>query len=261
MTATTSPMPDDPTPAAQPAAPIQTNAADLARDLAASMPKATAPLPAAAHHVPAAPADVLPPAAGPAEVDALGRKFDAAKFAADAAGRPRKDKLGRFFSRLLGRGRGKTAPQPAAPPPGLVFPGGDAGQPPTPPNAAEGAGTGHSAPAAGSPDKYTLLADVYTRAAIAAAMGVFGDEWEPDNDAEFRGLRDSLAAYLRVKQTEDLSPGWALALAGITYGARRIPRPKTQGRIAFVRERVTAWWRGRAVSRAVGSQPAPGGAA
>ncbi len=255
-------MPDDPTPAAQPAAPapIQTNAADIARDLAASMPTPTAPLPAAAHHGPASPADVLPQAAGPAEVDALGRKFDAAKFATDAAGKPRRDKLGRFFSRLLGRG--KAAPAAAAPQSASFIPSEGATPPPTPPNAAEGAGiaAGKASGDAG-PDKYALLADVYTRAAIAAAMGVFGDEWEPDNDAEFRGLRDSVAAYLRAKQTEDLSPGWALALAGITYGARRIPRPKTQGRIAFFRERVAAWWRGRAVSRAVDSMPAPGGAA
>lgn len=244
-------------PVAQPAEPIQTNAADLARELAASMPTPTAPIPA--EHGPAKVAEILPPPAAQAERDALGRPFDAAKFATDAAGKPRKDKLGRFFSRLLGRG--KAAPAPAAPPPASFIPTEGPTPPPTPPNAAEGAGAGHGATAAGSPDKYTLLADVYTRAAIAGAMGLFGDEWEPDNDAEFRGLRDSLAAYLRVKQTEDLSPGWALALAGITYGARRLPRPKTQSRIAFFRERVAAWWRGRSVSHAVASQPAPGGAA
>ncbi|HLP00611.1 MAG TPA: hypothetical protein VK163_01200 [Opitutaceae bacterium] len=253
-------MPDDPTPAAQPAAPalapIPTDAADLARDLADSMPKATAPIPAATHHGPAAPADVLPPVAqaAPAEVDALGRKFDAARFAVDAAGKPRKDKLGRFFSRLLGRG--KAAPQPAAPQSASFIPAEGATPPPTPQNGAVAA----SGAAPGSPDKYTLLADVYTRAAIAGAMGLLGDEWEPDNDAEFRGLRDSLAAYLRVKQTEDLSPGWALALAGITYGARRIPRKGTQARFAFYRERFVAWWRGRSVARAVADQPAPGGA-
>ena len=244
-------MPEEPNPAAQPAAPIPTNAADLARELAASMPTPTAPLPA--HHGPAAPADVLPPVP---EKDALGRAFDGTKFAVDAAGKPRRDTLGRFFSRLLGRG--KAAPAPAAPHPASFIPTEGAIPPPTPPNAAEGQGiaAGKASGDAG-PDKYALLADVYTRAAIAGAMGLLGDEWEPDNDAEFRGLRDSLAAYLRAKQMEDLSPGWALALAGMTYGARRIPRQKTQARLAFFRAKLAAWWRGRSVAAAVASQPAP----
>lgn len=254
-------MPDETTPAAQPAAPIPTNAADLARDLAADMPRATAPLPT--HHGPAAPADVLPPPAAPAaapETDSLGRAFDAGRFATDASGKPRRDKLGRFFSRLLGRGN--RPPPPSAPPPASFIPSEGATPPPTPSNAAEGPGNGPGkASGDAGPDKYALLADVYTRAAIAGAMGLLGDEWEPDNDAEFRGLRDSVAAYLRATQREELSPGWALALAGITYGARRIPRQKTQARLAFFRAKLAAWWRGRSVAHAVASMPGPGGVA
>ena len=111
---------------------------------------------------------------------------------------------------------------------------------------------------AAGPDKYDLAADVYTRGCIAAAMGLMGDEWEPDNDAEFRGLRDSVAAYLRAKQSEDLSPGWALALAASTYGLRRLPRPKTQARLADLRARLAAWWRGRHVASVVADLPKPG---
>jgi len=248
-------MPEE-NPAAQPA-PIQTNAADIARELAASMPTPTAPLPAAAPgELPRHPSPAVEIHATAPEVDALGRKFDAAKFAADAAGKPRKDKLGRFFSRLLGRGR--ATPAPAAPPPASFIPAEGPTPPPTLPNAPEGQGiAAGKASGDADPDKYTLLADVYTRAAIAGAMGLMGDEWEPDNEAEFRGLRDSLAAYLRAKQMEDLSPGWALALTGITYGARRLPRPKTQSRIAFFRAKLAAWWHGRQVSAAVAAMPRP----
>ena len=226
--------------------PISTSAADLAASLAADMPPPTVPTPpkAAEGQTTAVPPQ---PAAVPDEMDSLGRKFDPIRYAADQAGRPKRDKLGRFFSKLLGK-RGAEPPPP--PPPSASFIPAD--DPPPQPGAP---GT-----VPGGPDKYELAADVYTRGVIAAAMGVMGDEWEPDNEAEFRGLRDSVAAYLRAKGCEDLSPGWALALAGATYGLRRLPRPKTQARIAGIKAKLAAWWRSRHVTAAVSNLPHPGGA-
>ena len=111
------------------------------------------------------------------------------------------------------------------------------------------------------PDRFAILADVYCRAGIAGAMGLFGDEWAPDDAAEYVALRDSAAAYMRATNREDLPPGWALGFALLTYAGKRVPRPKTQSRIAFFRAKLAAWWRGHSVARQVAAMPAPGGAA
>jgi hypothetical protein len=102
-----------------------------------------------------------------------------------------------------------------------------------------------------------LLGDVYTRAALAGAMSIFGDEWEPDDPAEYAALRDSVAAYLRATQKEDLPPGWALAFAALTYAGKRIPKPKTQTRLAAFKSMVIAWWRGHSVARKMAAMPEP----
>gem|GEM_PF-4449955 len=116
-------------------------------------------------------------------------------------------------------------------------------------------------PKAAGPDRFEAIADVYCRAGIAGAMGLFGDEWAPDDNAEFVALRQSAAAYLRATNREDLPPGWALAFAVLTYAGKRLPRPKTQSRIAFFRAKLSAWWRGRSVARQMAAMPMPGGAA
>jgi hypothetical protein len=234
--------------------PQTVSADDLAADLAGKMPSVNVP----ASSAPEAPAPAPAPAAAPVQKDSIGRLFDPAKF------RPEKDILGRWKNLFAGRGGKAAAVARTTPPakvataaqsfiPGIedVKPGEDA---PPPPPAPDSPAPG---PVSSGPDKYALLADVYTRAAIAAAMGVFSDEWAPDDAAEYAGLRDSVAAYLRATQREDLSPGWALALAGLTYGARRLPRPKTQGRLAYYKSMFAAWWQGRKVARAVAAMPPP----
>lgn len=110
---------------------------------------------------------------------------------------------------------------------------------------------------AGGPDRFDMIADVYTRAAVAGAMGLLGDEWAPDDESEFVALRNSAAAYLRATQRDDLPPGWALAFAALTYAGKRLPRPKTQSRLAFFRAKFAAWWRGHAVARQVAAMPSP----
>jgi hypothetical protein len=68
------------------------------------------------NHDPVTVAEVLgtppPPAAPEVARDALGRAFDAAKFAADEAGNPKKDTKGRFYSRHLGKRAGNAPESP-----------------------------------------------------------------------------------------------------------------------------------------------------
>jgi hypothetical protein len=98
------------------------------------------------------------------------------------------------------------------------------------------------APAPGAADRFDLTADVYCRAFYGAASALLSDEWMPDDETEHTGLRNSVAAYLRASEMEDLPSGMALALAVTTYAARRVPRPRTMGRLATARAWLAARW-------------------
>lgn len=206
---------------------------------------------------PAQPAPVGPPPAAPVDADAKGVPFDPERHL------PTKHpKTGCWMPR-----RRSAATPPGAPPRSPATNGtasaGAAGEPLPDLSDIERAAKAPEAakPAAPTgPDRYDLLADVYCRAGIAGAMSVFGDEWAADDEAEFVGLRNAAAAYLRATQREDLSPGWALAFAAFAYAGKRIPKPKTQSRIAYFREKLSAWWRGRSVARQMAAMPRPGGA-
>lgn len=217
-----------------------------------------APGAAPANETPPPPAQVSPapaPAPGAAETDSLGRPFDPSKFKRE------KDSLKRWKNLFAGRG-GKARAQektPEAKTPERAPTPASADVPDVAPEPEPAADPAQAAPGAPAVvvDRFTLLSDVYCRAGIAGAMGVFGDEWAPDDDSEYVALRDSVAAYLKATNQDDLSPGAALGFALLTYGAKRLPRPKTQSRISWARERLAAWWRGRRIARAVSAQPAP----
>lgn len=232
-------------------------AADMAAPLL-EMPKATvapdAPTPAAA------PA----PSPAPAVKDSLGRSFDASKFAADSAGKPRFDTKGRFINANAGRkspaGAPKKAPAVRSAPQSASFipPETPAAQASAPQAPAEDA----TLPAAGKIDKYDLAADMYCRAAYGLAASALSDEWMPDDDSEHEALRASVAAYLRAKGEIDLSPGQALALAVLGYAGKRIPRPKTQARLSVFFQRVKDWFaglRGMRRAQSIAAFTAPGG--
>ena len=223
------------------------------------------PPPTAAAPTPSAPAEttnaagVTPPPAADAPRDSLGRAFDPEKFAADSTGRPKVDSKGRFYSNKLGAKKGAAASSSSTPPPPSApqsfiptdpAPGSTAAPPP-----AAAPASSSSAPAAANIDRFAMLGDVYTRAALAGAMAVFGDEWEPDDASEYAALRDSVAAYLRATNRDDLPPGYALAFAALTYAGKRVPRPKTQTRIAGFVAGVKAWWRGHSVARRMAAMP------
>ena len=99
-------------------------------------------------------------------------------------------------------------------------------------------------------DRFDAAAEIYTRAAYSITDGIMNGngEWLPDNDGEHRAFRDAMAAYLRSKNSEDLPPGAAFALAAASYAGKRVTRPNTATRIRL----ISAWlkakyqeWRNR----------------
>jgi hypothetical protein len=168
--------------------------------------------------------------------DSRGVVFDPKKF------RPEKDILGRWKNIGVGRKRGtgsspKPAPQaggagaqpPPPPPPaefGSVIPPDDAT--PAPANATN---------ANGPEDRFALAAETYLIAGYSLLDGAFAGkgEWMPDDEAEHRALKQALAHWLRSRQSEDLPPGAAFALAAVGFGAKRFQRPNT-------RVRWGMWW-------------------
>lgn len=187
--------------------------------------------------------DPQPTAPAKPELDSLNRSFDPEKFL------PEKDSAGRWKNRHAGR-KGKA--KVSAPGQQSFIP--DDSQSVRQP---EQGNDVQKPAAAGGPDRFDVLADVYTRAGIASLMAVFSDEWKPDDDEEYIALRNGVAAYLRATNQEDLPPGWALTLLIATYGAKRLPRPKTQGRIAGFKTMVMSWFKGRSIARAVDRLPTP----
>lgn len=78
--------------------------------------------------------------------------------------------------------------------------------------------------------------------AIAMAVGVFGDEWNPEpanlhpmGIDEAGSLTDALTEYYFAQQFSGLSPGWIVLLAAGTYAGRRVQKPKTK-------EVFKKWW-------------------
>lgn len=176
--------------------------------------------------------------------DSLNRPFDPEKF------RPEKDILGRWKNLKGGKGGGKrtarkapTAPEPQtggkqppppAEPPASVIPPDEPPpvEPPQPPGA----------------DRYALAAEAYLFAGYSLLDGAFAGrgEWMPDDQAEHDAMKGALAAWLRSRQSEDLPPGAAFALAAVGYGAKRFQRPNTQTRWRIWWLYLRAWWGNRA---------------
>jgi hypothetical protein len=208
----------------------------------------------------ATPAAQAAPAPAPSQDlrDSLNRPWNPALYKADAQGKPRKDTAGRWIAQNIGAPKKKAAPaaQPAqaaapAPSPGVV-------QDKAAPAAAWPAED--PAPAAPSgPDRYDLAADVYCRAFYSMADGAFAGhgEWAPDDEAEHIALRTAAAAWMRSRGMEEPPPGVALALAVVSYGAKRIQRPNTATRwrllVAWGKARLQTWITGRKID----ALPAP----
>lgn len=200
------------TPAAQ-----TVSAADLVGELPPVTPAVVNAAPPPAGDVTAqdpAPAPKSPPpsAAAPSpwahERDSLDRAFDAEKFATNADGSPRRDKVGRFIPRGLGR----KAAKPAGENESFVAP---EAPPPPPPKAM---------------DQFDAAGAAATAATIAVGVTAFGDEWVP-RPGEGENLQAAFAAYFRAKGVADVPPGLALCIALLGYAGPRFTQPKTLTRL------------------------------
>ena len=173
----------------------------------------------------------------PGELDAWNRPFDSNSFL------PKKSKIGTWIPKGAGRKskNGQKTPQPAT-----------NQQKPNPSSSSSVVGETESEKqqtlTAG--DRFDAAAEIYTRAAYSITDGILNGngEWLPDNDGEHRAFRDAMAAYLRAKNSEDLPPGAAFALAAASYAGKRVTRPNTATRIRL----IAAWihakyseWRNR----------------
>lgn len=190
------------------AAPV--GAAELVAPLAGSMPQPTNAAP---------PADQASGPADPAITrqfkDKRGTLFDPAKHKADENGRPLRNKNGLFYPKDLGR---PTEPEKPSDRP--------------PPTFSEGAGAplGALPPA---PDQYDALADLYLASAYGPMIVVFSLDIKP-NEEEHAALKAPLAAWLRIRKAEDISPGWAFAMTAGAVFMKKLDKPTVRERCQFI---------------------------
>lgn len=190
--------------------------------------------------VPSAPAAHAAPAAKfpePGELDSKNHKWNAEKYL------PRKDSIGRWIPKNAGRKK-RAAVEFSDTDPNR--PAADTTE--TAPTSSSVVGSVVGVTAQG--DRFDLAAELYTRAAYSVADGVFSanGEWLPESDGEHIALRGAVASYLRHKNSDDLPPGLALALAVATYGAKRVSKPNTQTKIrmfaGWIRAKFIGWRNG-----------------
>jgi hypothetical protein len=82
---------------------------------------------------------------------------------------------------------------------------------------------------------YTKLAEITFSLSTGMLSGVFGPEWQPENEEERKFVVQPLAAYYRSKEVKDLPPGVLLAVVVSAYGIRRLPKPGTSTKLKL-------WW-------------------
>ena len=189
------------------------------------------------------------PAAQALGKDSLGREFDPVRF------RPKKDILGRWINLRSGPGRPGANPKSSGDPRKAN---------PNPENNAGGANPPPPADPAASvippdepmPEKpalppgedcFTIAAHGYLFAGYSILDGIHAGhgEWMPDDAAEHEGMKQAIAAWLRSRQSDDLPPGAAFAVAAIAYAVKRHQRPNTQIRWRIWWLYLRAWWGNR----------------
>ena len=217
----------EPPPAVAGKEPEPVDAGELVKPLVEGMPEPT-DSPLAADPTGKTP-DPSKPQIG--QVDTAGTVFDAEKHMADETGRPKTDVHGRFYSKHVGRKKG--GPGNPKPPREPKIPGPD--------DVPEFNKGPEQPPVSGlpsmprGPDRFDHAAELYCRTFYGTATAAFADDgWQPDNEAEHVGLKTSVAAYLRAKNSDDLPPGLVLAMAVSAYSGKRLTRPKTKDRLLFL---------------------------
>lgn len=97
-----------------------------------------------------------------------------------------------------------------------------------------------------------LIAAAYWSAALSVAVGVFGDEWLPESQAENKQMVGTLAAYLEATGKTDIPPGLALSLAVVGYGFKRYQKKaSTYDKVRFIGMKIRDWISARLKKRGV----------
>ena len=167
----------------------------------------------------------------PGELDAWNRPFDSNSFL------PRKSKIGTWIPK--GAGRKSKNPQPTS-----THQTNEKTNSKTSSGSVVGETETEKQQILSAGDRFDAAAEIYTRAAYSITDGIMNGngEWLPDNDGEHVAFRTALAAYLRAKNSEDLPPGAAFALAAASYAGKRVTRPNTATRIRLIGAWVKAKW-------------------
>lgn len=220
--AVSAPAPVEPVTAAELNLAVDAPVADEAAITAISTPELPGQIPGAAPAPDPAPVPgssvAIPPAPAPApgDVDAAGTPFDPALHDAK-----REKNAEGFWKKKRGRKGGAPAPASGDP----AEPASRVGIPDAPGQQMLPGMEGIAAP-----DRFDIAAEMYCQLAYGIGGAIFraAEEWRPDTPEEHNNLKRAVAAYLRFKQTEDLPPGMALAVAVGSFAVPRLMRPNTK---------------------------------
>lgn len=83
-------------------------------------------------------------------------------------------------------------------------------------------------------DQYDLLADVYLRNGYGPMILAFGGDILPDEE-EHAALKNSLAAWLRIRRAREFSPGLAFGMTALAVFMKKMEKPT-------VREKAEILW-------------------
>lgn len=160
--------------------------------------------------------------------DSNGEVFNPGVHAANADGSPRKTAAG-AFAKKRGRKAGSTSTAQGAPK--LTIPGGA--------GITQDQLTKQQLARKGGAGAANLV--------MAACIGLGGDEWRPRLDVkigmdEKAMLEGVFGDYFVATEKTDLPPGWALVAGLAMYALPRFGMPKTQSRLARVKNWFGAKW-------------------
>lgn len=106
-------------------------------------------------------------------------------------------------------------------------------------NAPEKAGAVNNAPAVGSFEAACAATGIFVQTGVA----LFGDEWQPEelpHANEEAIMCGAFTKYFEAKGVSDIPPGAALAIALVSYSARRFSKPKTKTQLAKMKDWLIA---------------------
>ncbi len=189
--------------------PLSVTSDGLAERIALGMPD---PTPGSAPEevqtdIPGTEQSAPPPPTGP--VDASGQVFIKGYHRENADGSPKTHKSTGNFMKIIG-----APDKPPAPPPVSAT---------------------QAFNLNGAPDKFDTQAEMALQAVYGVAAGFLSDEIRPDNKEEHESLRMPLAAVMREKQFDRITPTQLLIVSLLAYIGKKATKPT-------VKEKFVMWY-------------------